>query len=137
MSVFHRVAASLMCAVLSCGLAAAQEKGKQPAPPAPVYVVVQQGETLSVMTKTDFEAKKKTADEEFKKAHAAWEKDKKAAEDAKKPFSTPEPKLAAMEVKGTEHPNKADADAAMAKLQKEMNDKKNPPKGADPKKGGK
>jgi hypothetical protein len=135
MSVFHRVAASLMCAVLSCGLAAAQEKGKQPAPQQPVYVVVQTGDALSVMTKTDFEAKKKSADEDFKKAHAQWEKDKKAAEEAKKPFSTPEPKLMAPEVKGGDHQNKADADAAMAKLQKEMNDKKNPPKGGDPKKG--
>src|SRR5215831_15299398 len=121
MSVFHRVAASLLCTVLSCGLATAQEKGKPPAQP-PTYVVVQTGDTFSVMTKADFETNKKKADEDFKKSHDQWMKDKKAAEDAKKPFSTPEPKATVMEIKGSEHPNKADADAAKAKLEKEMND---------------
>ena len=118
MSVFHRVAASLMCAVLSCGLAVAQEKGKEP-PKNPTFVVAQVGENLSVMSKADFDAAKKKAADDHAKAVEAYTKAKKAAADAKKEFKDPEPKMQVVEMKGAEHANKADAEAALKKLQDE------------------
>lgn len=129
MSVFHRVAASLLCTVFACGVAQAQEKKA----PAPTYVVAMVGDALQVMAKTDFEAQKKAADAEHHKAQDAWEKDKKAAEAAKKEFKNPAPKAKVFEQKGGDHTNKADAEAAMAKMKKEAEDAK---KGKDdPKKG--
>jgi hypothetical protein len=134
MSVFHRVAASLMCAVLSCGFAVAQEKGKAP-PAPPVYVVAKVADALSVMTKEEFDAKKKSVEVDNAKAKAEWEKAKKDAEAAKKPFSTPMPKPVTVEQMGGEYKSKADAEAAMNKLKDADKKGGTPPKGGDAKKG--
>lgn len=138
MTTFRLFAASILCSSL---FLSAQEPPKpagdkppaaQPAKPAPVYVIAKSGDKLEVITKEAFETKNKQSADEYTKAMAQYEKDKKAAEAAHKKFEGAEPKKTMLETVGSEHPTKEAAEAAMKKMHDEK--AKSDEKAKEPKK---
>ena len=128
-----RITAAVLCFALP-GTVAAQDK-KPPAPQgkpaaeakaAEVFVIAKTGDKLEVMAKSEVEAKKKKAAEDFKASKESWEKEKKAADASHKKLDKPEPKEPqAIEVKG-EYPTKEAADAELKKMQAEKDKAKKP-----------
>jgi hypothetical protein len=139
-----RITAAVLCFALA-GTVAAQDK-KPPAPAgkpaaeakAPeVFVIAKTGDKFEVMAKSEVEAKKKKAAEDFKSTKEAWEKDKKAAEAAHKKLDKPEPKEPqGIEVKPGEYPTKDAAEAELKKMQADKAKKPEPGK-KDPAPAGK
>jgi hypothetical protein len=140
-----RITAAVLCFALA-GTVAAQDK-KPPAPAgkpaaeakAPeVFVIAKTGDKFEVMAKSEVEAKKKKAAEDFKASKEAWEKDKKAADAAHKKLDKPEPKEQSIEVKPGEYPTKDAAEAELKKMQAEKDKGKKPEPGKkDPAPAGK
>jgi hypothetical protein len=129
-----RITAAVLCFALA-GTVAAQDK-KPPAPqgkpaaeakaPAEMFVIAKTGDKFEVMSKTDLEAKKKKAAEDFKASKEAWKKEKDAAEAAHKKLDKPEPKEATIEVKPGEYPTKEAAEAELKKMQADKDKAKKP-----------
>jgi len=65
----------------------------------PTFVVAMVGADMKAMAATEVDAKKKALADEFKKAHEAWQADKKAAEAKKAKFDAKEPVQTAFEIK--------------------------------------
>ena len=137
MSTIGRLFVSVLCTALATTLTPAQEHGKpaeKPAPvakpaPAPVYVIVNNNGKHEVMTKEALDAKNKQLADEYTKALASYEKDKKAAEAAKTKFDGKEPKKATVATVGSEYPTKEAAEAALKKMdEKPKEAPKDPPK---------
>src|SRR5262245_24240252 len=95
MSTLGRLAAALISAATFVAVSPAQDHGKPagdkpaagtPAKPAAVFVITKSGDKLEVMNKESVEAKNKQLAADYEKAKAQFDKDKAAAEAAKKPF---------------------------------------------------
>lgn len=144
---FRNLIASACCSAAFVVLAPAQEHGKPPekpagkpaaaaqapAKPAPVFVIANHDGKHEVMAKEALEAKNKQLAEDFAKAMKKFEADKKAAEDAKKPFTEVAPKHATIEAVGGEFPTKEAAESALKKMTEEAKAKEKPKDGAPPK----
>ncbi|MFO1077744.1 MAG: hypothetical protein U1E73_08460 [Planctomycetota bacterium] len=130
-----RVTSVLLFAVLSVP-AVCQEKPVHPAHPQAAdeakpksFVVADIAGTMSVMTKDDFAAAEKTAADEYAAAAAQFEKDKKAALDAKKPFDQKPPMKAHVVAHGN-FPTLAAAEEALKKMREEHDKAKKAKEGA-------
>jgi hypothetical protein len=129
MSFSARVAAAAICAALSTFVIPAQDPKPPQKPPAPAageqqkpkaeekFVIVEAAGKLQAKSKQDAEALKKQAADSHKEAMSKWEKDKKAAEAAHKPFDVPAPTAQVVMIKGSEYPSMAAAEAALKKMQ--------------------
>ena len=121
-----RLTAVLLSVALAATFSTAQQgkpDAKPPAKPAAeagktsAFVVAKVGDKFEVLAKDEVDARKKKLAEEFAKSKEQWEKDKKAAETAKKPFNTPAPKETSFEVTPGEFATKDLAEAQVKKLQ--------------------
>lgn len=120
MSHLCRVAAAVVCAAWFGIQVPAQEKPAPAKPPAAAqkaeaFVVVQAGDSMEVIAKDKVAAKKQELAEQFKAQMTKFEKDKKAAAEAKQPFHEPTPKAVTLETLPGEYKTRAEADAALAK----------------------
>ena len=97
------------------------------------------------MSKEEATAKEKTINADYTKAKEQYDKDKKAAEAAKKTFDKPAPMKASLTILPGEYQNKEAANAALQKMQAEKDKEKkakdakekggDTPKPSDPSKG--
>lgn len=97
---------------------------------APSYVIADVDGKKQVMTKGDFSAAEKKAADEYAAALAQFEKDKKAAAEAKKPFEHKAPEKAKLSAHGN-FPTQAAAQEALQKAMAE-HDKPKAPKADAP-----
>jgi len=123
---------AVVCSVLAATFLSAQEPAKPapaPAPatkeapkpdakkPASVFLIVNVQGKHEVMNKEAFDAKNKQVSEDHAKAMEAYDKEKKAAEASHKKFDAAAPKKTLLTAEAGEYPTKAEADAALKKIE--------------------
>jgi hypothetical protein len=118
-----RAVATLMCGALATTVLCQDPTPAKPPAATPaaaaktqVFVVARVGDKLEVIAKDEVAARKKKLADEHTKAMEKFDKDKKAAEAAKKPFDTLAPKEVKLEVTPGEYASQALADSALKKL---------------------
>ena len=104
---------------------------EKPAEKKPTYAVVAIGTELKVMTETSVDALKKEKQTAYEKALAAYDKAKKEAEDAKKPFTEKPPVHEMVDVKKGGFATEALAKAHLDELMKAKKEGDKPKKEGD------
>jgi hypothetical protein len=144
MNIITRVLFAATLVALPVSLVTAQEKGGKPADPkaekqepkkAPEFSVVQVGDKMQAVDTSKVDSMKKEHQDKFTKDMDAWKAAKKAAEDKKEKFSTPEPKATVINVVKGGFKTEAEASKFITDAEKEKAGKKDEKPKEKPKDG--